>query len=373
MRQQLTFSIVILALVILAVLLVRSPQTLVAQQLATPTLVFSPHITDLITGRGVVTAVVWDAGSDRFAVGGSAGIWIYTDTLEEIVHLQGPTYGVTALDWSADSSRLAAGGLDGTCWIWETATFQPVAVHETIACDNMASLAWNSDGSKLASSPFYGPPHIIDASTGAVLVALDDPASEIYGYPSTAWSLSWHPEQDWVVGATCPNGLYVWDAATGAVIWHVSPDATCAYAAAWSPDGSQIATSGDTMWSRTDRPPGIWDVATKEQVVTFAGYSEQIYALAWSPDGDRIATWGADETVRVEDAHTGHTLATLEGSTFSGDVASCYDHALAWSPDGRLLAHVGVDGYVRVWDMTTYELLNAWQGFNGLTENQGDF
>jgi WD40 repeat protein len=340
-------------------------KSLLSQQLATPAVVFSSDIDDLIGGRGVVTNVAWDADGGRLAIGGSAGLWIYTNELGEIARLEGPTYGITTMAWSSDGNQLAAGGLDDTIWIWDMITYQPLATHGVAARGSLVSLAWSPESDKIASSSFAGPIRVINATTGQLLITLDDPAIETYGYASSIRSLSWHAERDWLAGATCPEGVYVWDTVTGQVIQHLTPTPSCVQAATWSPDGEHIASGGDTMRGRTDSLPGIWDFASGERLISFDGYTEAIYSVTWSPDGSQLATWSSDGLIRIEDASTGHTQGTLQGSTFLGDFASYSGHAIDWSPDGRWLASVGVDGIVRIWDMNTYEVLIAWQGFNG--------
>lgn len=334
-------------------------------QLPTPTVVFSADIKDLIDGRGVVTNVAWDTVGDRLAISGNAGLWIYTDEFDEIAHLEGPAYGIDAMAWSPDGNQIAAGGADGTIWIWDMLTYQPLATHNVFPQRGVISLAWSPAGDMIASCPFAGPIQLIDAATGQLLITLDDPAIETYGNASSVRSLSWHIEQDWLVGATCPKGVFVWDAGTGQVVQHLTPTPSCVQAAAWSPDGERIASGGDTMRGRTDSPPGIWDFASGERLVSFDGYAETIYSVTWSPDGTQIATWSADGLIRIEDVRTGQTQTTLQGSVFLGDLASYCGHTIDWSPDGSRLVGVGVDGMVRLWDMDTYDLLIEWQGFNG--------
>ena len=65
-------------------------------------------------------------------------------------------------------------------------------------------------------------------------------------------------------------------------------------------------------------------------------------SVVWPSDGKRLASASVDQTVRVWDATSGHTLLTYKGHT--DQVLS-----VAWSPDGQRLASASDDKTVQVW------------------------
>ena len=132
----------------------------------------------------------------------------------------------------------------------------------------------------------------------------------------------------------------------------VIPAHTAAAQAAYSPDGTRIATSS------YDKSAAVWDARTGALVHRLAGHTDRVVAVAWSPDGKRVATAAHDRTARVWDADTGALVATLAGH--DGRVLG-----VAWSPDGRRLLTRSDDGSARTWDAATGAAVAAVPAHDG--------
>jgi hypothetical protein len=237
-----------------------------------------------------------------------------------------------SLAWSSDGTRLASGGQDGTVNIWDPATG---AVLLTLSGNGKAvrSVAWSPDGRRLAAGGEDGIVRILDVAAGQVTLTFRGHGSN--GVCAVAWS----PDGARLASGSWDHLVKVWDAGSGAEIFTLRGHENQVTALAWSADGARLASASG------DRTVKVWDAATGKETLTLHGHTNWPYAVAWSPDGLRLASASEDGTIKLWDAATGKETLTLRGHT--GSVWS-----VTWSPDGRQLASGGFDGTVKVWDAT---------------------
>lgn len=118
--------------------------------------------------------------------------------------------------------------------------------------------------------------------------------------------------------------------------------------ARWSPDGRYVLTLRSAQWHA---PPledllvaRVWDANGKRVAVLRGPDPALIHDAAWSPDGTRIATAHEGDRVRLWNVH-GRLLASLsirtamEGTTVS------------WSPDGAHLLVTSRDNRAGIWTL----------------------
>jgi WD40 repeat protein len=108
--------------------------------------------------------------------------------------------------------------------------------------------------------------------------------------------------------------------------------------AKFSPNGALVVTA-------SEKAARVWDANTGEELVALVGHTDRIAFAAWSPDGSRVATAGMDQTVRIWDSKTGAEFLTLKGH-------AKYLSSVSFSRDGSRLLSAGSDGTARVWDST---------------------
>lgn len=120
---------------------------------------------------------------------------------------------------------------------------------------------------------------------------------------------------------------------------------------AWMPDGKAIISG------KGDGTLSIWDATSGKPMLTFGNYSPSApISLALSHNGKLVAVTASSNAVDIWDAATGAQLTTYTS-------LSAAIHALAWSPDDSRLAAAGENrNAVQIWDATTGTSLLTYQG-----------
>jgi WD40 repeat protein len=114
--------------------------------------------------------------------------------------------------------------------------------------------------------------------------------------------------------------------------------------AVFSPDGKQLATSGDRD------PINLWDPATGKKTRSFADGLSARDVLGFSADGKILASAGVagfslgPNRVRIWEVDTGNEVHVPPGHT--GRVT-----AAVHSPDAKLLASADADGVIHLWEL----------------------
>lgn len=143
--------------------------------------------------------------------------------------------------------------------------------------------------------------------------------------------LAWSPDGSQLATSGPDNSLHIWNTADWTETAVIPGNATVL---AWRPTGSQL------LWGAANGNVSLWDVASGALTATWSDHRSAITALAWSPDGEQFASASQDSNFHIRNL----TAANPLRSPFRQNGV----WSLAWSPDGRLIATAGADGVVRL-------------------------
>jgi WD40 repeat protein/transcriptional regulator with XRE-family HTH domain/energy-coupling factor transporter ATP-binding protein EcfA2 len=231
--------------------------------------------------------------------------------------------------------------------------------------DNQEVTLWDvSTGSELLTVPIQGVPGLIDFSPNGKRFAVNDSqivrivdiasGQEVVTLSGHAGSvengLQFNADGTQVVTAAGDGMIRIWDAATGQVLLSVFGSDARIKSAAFSPDGTQLATLSEgsvQTWAIAQTDPN--------EILAMQAVLDCDCMIAFSPDGLKLAAFGGDQTVKIMDSRSGKTLLTLPDPDNQG-------RGLAFSPDGTRLATAGADHQAHVWDLVTGEELMDLSG-----------
>jgi len=143
-----------------------------------------------------------------------------------------------------------------------------------------------------------------------------------------------------LVGTT----LVTWDVKSGDVVAHWSTGKENPRRLAVNPDGSLLATGGDT---------GVVLRHPSDGSVACSGSPGRVLGVAFSPDGRRVAGWAYDGTYRMMDVDCANQSQWPGEAKFVPNVT--------FSGDGDRLLAPGNDGVLRAWDVATHAVDSSLQ------------
>ncbi|KAI2791675.1 WD repeat-containing protein 5B [Penicillium oxalicum] len=139
---------------------------------------------------------------------------------------------------------------------------------------------------------------IWDAHTRACLQTLaghnDDVSSVVFSYDSSR-----------VASGSDDNTIKIWDAHTGACLQTLEGHNDDVSSVVFSYDSSRVASGS------ADRAIKIWDAHTGDCLQTLEGHNHDVNSVVFSPDSSRVASGSLDKMIKIWDAHTGACLQTL--------------------------------------------------------------
>ena len=321
-----------------------------------------PGVTD--PGRRVVRSLAFSPDGRRLASGGWDGavrVWAVPDAgPPRVLHTlaDDPDLGdsVTAVTFRparpGPGYVLAAAGTGGQKFfrsvvLWDLPADGPPAGRQPLEgahADFVTALAFNPDGTRLASGDGTGRWQVWDARTGEAVVSAD--GTWFTGAaPVTALAFAPDPADPTLAVAAADGTVRLYDGRTGARTGaplgvHRGPVWAVGFGPAGG-NGPTLATAGEDgtalLWALRGRRPLFGP--------TSIGHGAAVVAVALRPDGRRLATAGDDRRLLLWDTDRLDTAPVVLGEY----AEKVFD--VAFSPDGGRLAAAGGDGRVYLWEV----------------------
>jgi len=279
---------------------------------------------------GYVKRIRWSPDGRRFALGVRDDPNVHvldSANWTEIAAFRGSDL---AFAWAPNSLKLAS-----THGVWHEAD-NNVQLELPIERDSHC-MAWSPNGRFLAVG---GARRItvFDAETGYKISELS--------IDLTSWveALLWAPDNQFLVSSSQEGKIQIWNVEQGHQLNQIAANST-SNTIAWLPDGRTLVAG------QNDGLIKLWDVHLGRSIAELESHSGRVHCVDVSYNGSLLASKSDDNTVRLWDARTFGTLATIREDGAGNELAHRFLSGIAFHPSAPILATLGNRGEaVRLWD-----------------------
>jgi|TARA_B100000768_G_C11281799_1_gene379055 ribosome assembly protein SQT1 len=248
---------------------------------------------------------------------------------------------VYACAWSPTAAdTFATGGGDDLAYLHRIApdcavTSTPLKAHT----DTIASMAFNHDGSLLATGGLEGKASIWNVSTGELVKTLEGPGGGL------EW-VRWHPKGNVLLAGSEDFTAWMWNAENAELMQVFAGHSNSVLCGGFSPDGRHVVTGS------CDGSLRIWAPRSGECSTLFQGHpfhDGPVTCIDFHASTPGLMLTGSeDNTCRLVSGESGKVLGTLAAHT---ETVEC----VGLSADFPFAASGAIDTKCVVWDLNTLQ------------------
>lgn len=276
----------------------------------------------------------------------------------EIVRtFSGHSRQITSLAFNPDGSMLASGGFDDEVKLWDVDSGKLLRGmgEKGSTTGRVWSVAFDRRGVSLVYAA-----HSANLQQWKVRTGRRMRKFEGHGQKDSVKCLAFHPQDPLFASGSFDATIKLWNPENGKSLGTLEGHEDWVMSVAFDPSGEMLASAGD------DGTVKLWNTRQRKLLHTLE-IGGRVYSVAFDPRSEVLASGASDTKIWLWDPQSGKLLRTLEGHT--GQISN-----VAFSPDGHLLASKSHDQTIRLWSCETWETLAiipaptdmAW-GVSGLT------
>ena len=258
---------------------------------------------------------------------------------------------VHQLIFSADGQRIVlAGGTPGQAGEAKVFNVADGALLADLVTteDSVFSVAFNPDGTRLATCGADRSIRIFDVATWKELVLIEDHADWVM-------DVAWSHDGKRLASASRDKTSKVFDAATGDGIATFSAHADSVYTVGFLADNEHVISGGN------DKQLRVWKISDAKQVRNM-GLGGEVFRLKMLP-GNKVVCCSADKTARIYDATNGQQAKNFQGSKE-------WLYSVDYLPAAGKIVTGSYDGEIRLWKFEDQQVEKSWIGSPGYTPPQ---
>jgi eukaryotic-like serine/threonine-protein kinase len=245
---------------------------------------------------------------------------------------------VRSYDWTDDGKHLFLADEGKTVTIVDVATSKIVHAYPADlekASEGKLVTALSANGKWYAHSAPGRTIQVRSAQTGTEFRA-------IKGIDYLLHRLAFNADGSRLASADESGAVKFWDIGSGSLTATTKPSGMYVMRMRFSPDGKRLAVVGN-LGRILSGEVRILDANSGREICSLKGHTLNVSDGVFSPDSQRLATTSMDRAIRIWDLNTAQEILKL--SDFTSPVT-----CIRFAADGRRLIGASMDQTVRVWD-----------------------